>query len=504
MSKNLFDLIKTLSKAEKRVFAENLKKTKRVHFYKKLMLIYSKSEEYSAELDNKIFKGEHSKFIVDCKIMFKDLLYRYLVSLQKNKGLEEKIEQKLKIAQMLYCRKQFTESEKIVVKIDQQAQIYEFPELMVKIKSLKLKLIFSKISITGETDMTSFNAHVADKFKALDRLVDMEHNYEGSRVILLKFNVESGDVLTKNNTQKLPRDVYKNLRIVFMDKNSEFNRHCINKNWQKAFKTVLYMLDLAEKHKEVVLRGQFMGNFHSTLILNCIALNYQLNKKLDVEKLLNQFDEIIPTSVYAQCTVLSDKTCAYAVHALAINSPEIAIPVIINQKLFYKKNNILPVETCSSYVNYLFVYFAVSNWEKCIEYCNKVDELGGENWSNSLFFIVRLICIHEQGEFQYFDSLVDKFLAKRRKIGVKAKDCSNFTNCIFNVIRYIGKVNKTDLSNHFSKVLNSFDHSLTESRYIIHWMVCQFPNLYNAEYRAFIDQHQFVHYEFSMVRMKMR
>ncbi len=502
MSRSLFDLIKTLSKAEKRVFAENLKKTKRVHFYKKLMLIYSKSEEYSVELDNKIFKGEHSKFIVDCKIMFKDLLYRYLVSLQKNKGLEEKIEQKLKIAQMLYSRKQFAESEKILEKIDQQAQIYEFHELMVKIKSLKLKLIFSKIGYTRETDMTSFNAHIADKYKALDRLVEMEHSYEEGRALLLKLNVESGMVMTKNNTQKVPNDVYKNLRTVFTDKNCEFSRHCTNKNWPEAFKTVIYILDLAEKHKKVVLRGQFLGNIHSTLILNCILFNYQLNKKLDVEKLLNQFDEIIPTSIYSQCTVLSDKTCAYAIHALATNSPEIAVHKIINQKIFYEKNNISAVETYPTYGFYLFVYFAKRNWEKCIEYYDKIVELGGENWNNSLYFIVRLICIYEQGELQYFSSLIDKFLAKRRKNGVKTKDSTNFTNCVFNVIRYINKGTKTDLSPHFSKVLQSYDHSYLESRYIIHWMVCQFPKLHNADYRSFLAQYHYEHFDFNAVQNK--
>jgi len=81
MSKNLFDLIKTLSKAEKRMFSENLKKTKRANYYKNLILTYSRSEEYSTELDEKIFINKSTKSIIDYKTSFKNLLYPYLVSL---------------------------------------------------------------------------------------------------------------------------------------------------------------------------------------------------------------------------------------------------------------------------------------------------------------------------------------------------------------------------------------------------------------------------------------
>jgi len=62
MSKSLLDLIKTLSKAEKRVFSENLKHTKRKHYHTKLITTYSKSEEFSLELDKKIFKSPNVSY----------------------------------------------------------------------------------------------------------------------------------------------------------------------------------------------------------------------------------------------------------------------------------------------------------------------------------------------------------------------------------------------------------------------------------------------------------
>ncbi len=496
MSKSLFDLIKTLSKAEKRVFSENIKRTKRLQYYKKLMHIYSKSEVYSPELDQKIFRRENPKFIGDCKIKFKDLLHRYLVSLEKNKGLEHQIEQKLKIAQMLFSRKQFVESKKMLKKIDKEANLYELHELIVKIKSLQLDLIMNMSGLSREIDLTYLKGMIADKYKAQDRFVEMQHCYEDGRLKLIETNIDAGLICNKVGKEKLPSDQYKNLRTTFLTGHSRYMGYLMKKNWPSAFDELFNILDLAEKNKKVVLKAKLLGYIHSTYLAAFIELNYMLDKNVNVNKLLHQFDEIIPGSIYEQCTILIDKTVAYSIYALSNNTPQLAVPELKYQETFYKKNNFSQETNFNPYRYYLFIYFAVANWGKCIEYIDKIDKMGGAEWNNSLLQMVRLICIYEQGDRYYFNALIDQHMIKRRKNGVKIKDSSNFTDSVFNVLYYLAKGSKTDLSDPFSKVISTYDYLYMGTRYIIHWIVGNLPKLQNSEYAAFLKQYDYKHYDF--------
>lgn len=503
MSKSLYDLIKTLSKAEKRVFSENLKKTKRLQFYRKLIIVYSRADAYSSELDQKIFKSEPSKFIGDCKNTFKDLLFRYLVSLEKNKGLEQQIEEKLCIAKMLFRRKQFTESNKILDKIDQLAQIYEFHELMVEIKSFKIIIAHNMGMITKEIDLDYFEALIADKQLAMDRFAQKQIGLNNGWLRSVKTQIKRGATQNKVGKQKVSIDRYKNLKSTFLEKKAELSIYIHDNKLSKAFDTLLFILDLAEQHSKVVLKAKLLGITYPEILATFIELNYMINKNQDIEKFLLRFEDIKPTSIYEQCAYLFDKTIAYSVYALATNTPKTALVEIEKLELFFMDTNFSEAENFSSYSYYLFVFFATKQWDKCIEYIDIVDKKGGAKWNNSLLFLVRLICIYEKGELYYFNSLIDQFMSKRRKNGVKIKDCSNFTDCTFNVLYFMAKGTKIDLPEQLNHLFATFDVHYRRSRYVIHWIVCQLPALHNAEYCTFLEQNHLEHYNFQEVQPEL-
>jgi len=295
--------------------------------------------------------------------------------------------------------------------------------------------------------------------------------------------------------------VYKNLKSEFLERHANYNKHFENANWPEALDELIYILDLAEKHKKAVVKGKFLGTFHSVLLTACIEISYVINRQVNVEKLLKQFDEILPNSINEQCFVMIDKTVAYSVYALSINSPQIAIPELIKQELFYKENNYSKAENFFPYRYYVFVFFACKDWKKCIEYINIVNEMGGSEWYNSILYIVRLICIYEQGELQYFNSLMDQFKNKRRKNGIKIKDTPDLTSSAFHILNTMTNRVKIDLTDQFNNMLVSYSRDKRGVRYIIHWIASQFPALLNGkDYRTFLDQQHFEHFDFNEVQ----
>lgn len=168
MSNSLFNLIKTLNKAEKRVFSENVKKTKRKNYYSKLLTIYASSESYSKELDQKVFKNESQKFVSDCKRKLRDSLYQLLVSLEKNKSVQYRIEQLLKTSIMLFERKQYSESKKMIDKVEKLAIKYEAHDFLIPIKTHKIRMVMNHGLRVGEHDMKYIKSLLEDKRKTIE------------------------------------------------------------------------------------------------------------------------------------------------------------------------------------------------------------------------------------------------------------------------------------------------------------------------------------------------
>jgi len=502
MSKSLFDLVKTLSKAEKRVFSENIKKTKRMHYYIKLVTVYSKHETYSPALDLKIFKSESPKFISDCKAKCKNTLYDYLVTLEKNKGIKKQVEHKLKIALMLKNRKQYEEAKKILEKIDKLATKYELLEELVEIKTQKI--IVSMLIVVGKSkiDMDYMKALILDKRKAIEYFVNVHHGTDDIRLALWTWHIKDGALANELGSDKINSDQLKNLSIVLAEYQRKYCEFMGEKKFKAAWDELEQLILLVDRNKDIVIEANLLTFSYAGYLVAYIMLSIILSRRVDIKLVLNQFDSLQYHTVEQQWAILHFKMLASCAYALSLNKPRLAASEIQEMAIFQERHSYLINDNTTNVLYPMFTYFATGNWEECMAFVDKIELNTAPPIVSSAVLNIRLICIYEQNDFYYFNSLINQHMARKRKNGIKISTYSDVNDWTFHILYCLAK-KSNNIKVHFKKMLENFNQVEWMFRYMIHWIACQFPELTEDEdYLAFLAQHNYTHYDFKACKKK--
>ncbi len=503
MSKSLFVLIKTLSKAEKRVFSENLKVTKRMPFYVKLVTYYSKSEVYSPKLDLKIFKSESPKFVSDCKIKCRDLLYDYLVTLEKNRGIKKQVEYKFKIALMLKNRRQFNEARKLLDRIDLLATKYELLEELVEIKTQKIVLSILIAAETNKLDMSQLKTLAQEKSRAIQRFVDIEESKNDSHIALAMWHLKLGAVFRESEEKQLDEDQFKNLSYTLNVHQKHFFEYMGDNNDTLALQEIEKILELVKQNKEIVLAARLLTVGFVNYLFLYIELCIIFNKEIEIESFLKEFDTIPCHSVKHQWEILNYKMLTGCMYALSRNNPRMAIPWIEEGEQYFKSYDYLKIDNSGNTLFRLFIYFALGKWEECLSYIDKVEVLKTSENTRLTFLNVKLICIYEQNNPYYFNSFIDKNIAQKRKNGIKRSNNTNMNDCIFYVLHGISK-QSNNIEKLFKNCLENFGIDNWINRYLIHWFASQFPELLNGvDYPIFLEKYTYKHYDFKAIEERI-
>lgn len=496
MSKNLFDLIKTLSKAEKRVFSENIKKTKRMNYYIKLVTVYSKHEAYSPELDQKIFKSESPKFISDCKAKCKNTLYDYLVTLEKNKGIKKQVEHKLKIALMLKNRKQYEDAKKILEKIDKLATKYELLEELVEIKTQKIIVSMLIATSKSKIDMDYMKALILDKRKAIKYLVDVHHARDDVRLALWTWHIKDGALSNELGNDKINSDQLKNLSIVLTECQRKYCEFMREKNFKAAWDELEHLILLVNQNNDIVIKADLLTFSYAGYLVAYVMLSIVLSKRVDIKLILNQFDSLQYYTVKQQWAIVYYKRMASCSYALSINKPRLAASEMQEMTIFQERHKYLVNDNTANVIYPLFTYFALGNWEECLAFVDTIELSESPPIVSSAVLNIKLICIYEQNDFYYFNSLINQLIARKRNNGVKISTYSDLNDWIFHTLYCLAK-KSNNVKVHFKKILENFDQAHWMFRYMVHWVACQFPELTEDEdYLAFLAKHNYTHYDF--------
>ncbi len=497
MSKKLFDLIKTLSKAEKRVFSENLRHTKRKSYYIKLVADYSKSEAYSSKLDLKIFKSEDPKFISDCKIKCRNFLFDYLVSLEQNRGVRKQVEHKLKIAIMLKNRRQFHEAIRILDRIDIVATRYEMVEELLEIKTQKILLSILTASGERKVDLNYLELLSEEKNRALQHFVDIHNARDEARIASVNWHVKMGAIRCEQREHKLGEDQFQNFSIILTMHQKRFFDHMGDKNYKLATNELEHIICLTDQNKDIVLEARFLTLSYASYLFLYVELCIVLNKKNDIEQVTRQFDSIPYHSVKANWELLTNKMVTGCMYALSVSAPATAIRFIEETNHFFAAHNYLKKDNTGNVLFPVFTYFALGAWEECLSFIEEIETRKISEDTSSALLNIKLICIYEKNDDFYFKSLVNKHAAKKRKNGIKMSNYTKFDDCVFYVLKSIAhRSNNTEEC--FKKVINSFENDNWRNRYLIHWIVSKFPALLNGEdYATFLENSAFQHYDFT-------
>jgi|GEM_PF-1841538 len=500
MSKSLFDLIKTLSRAEKRVFSENLRQTKRMSYYAKLVAVYSKSEVYSLKIDVRIFRSESPKFISDCKTKCKQLLCDFLVTLEKNKGIRKQVEQKYKVALMLKNRRQFNEAKKLLEKIDSIATKYELLELLIQIKAQKISLALLLGSDNRKLDFENLKALIQDKEGTIQHLSNYNNVKDEAVLAAVNYHVNIGAIECESQEEANNEDQFKSLGLTIGKHQEQFFKYLDNKNYKNALIESGKILLLAEQHKNIVLESELLIVGYTNYIFLYVELSCICNRKIDINHVLKKFDNIPCNSVKVRWEILRNKIVTGCIYALSINNPSIAVPWIEKAEQYLKQYYYLREDNTANVLYPICTYFAIGAWEKCLLYIDRIEANITDQNTGSTLFNFRLICIYEQNDLYYFNSLVNKLMARKRKRGAKAGDFKNMNDTVFYILFCMSQKTSA-LEVHFNRLLNVFDPGYRFYRYFIHWIACQFPDLLNgADYKAFLKKHEYQHYDFTALK----
>lgn len=507
MSKSLFDLIKTLSKAEKRVFSEKIKNTKRMQFYTKIVAVYSKSDNYCIGIDRKIFKAENSKFISECKAKCKQLLYNYLVTLERNKAIPHQLEQQLKIAIMLARRKQFDESKKILKKIEPLAVKYECLEVLFKIRNEKLKLARIFCMLNKELDIEYVQSLTEDKKKSFEMYLELDEARDVFHLANLKISLNQHAIVEKSGNQKEEVHQVKKIGFKVLGLMTRFAEYSVVNNHYAALEEVEQLVNFVAENKDIVFKAYLAGLNYPSYILQYLEYALTLNRKVNCVRVLEMFDDIPTNSFMEKITLLNAQTTSYCIYALYENNPQLALAQIAKNEEFFSSNYIPENRHVVNAINLRFiliVYLALGEWDQCLNYITKMESHKISGWTASLNHLIKLICVYEKKDYHYFNSLINQHMVKRKKNKIKINDCTSFNECIFNLFYYLDKNSKTNLSPHLNKVFETFDYTYMELRYLIHWVVSKFPELNNEAYQAFLKKHNYKHFDFNAINKKKR
>lgn len=495
MSKSLFDLIKTLTKAEKRVFSEKVKSTKRKRYYLALISMYSKQEEYSSNLDQKIFKKESAKMISDCKIKCRKLLHEYLVTLENNKGVRAQIEQKYQVANMLINRNLTDEASKIIKKIEQLAVKYEMLEQLIKIRSTRIQLQNNIMASSFKVDLDYMKFLLDEKKKTIDQFVEAEDCGAELRYEFLKAHVTGGYIKNTPNPEQYSSNPVKNIKKTLVKLQATFFS-TIHENKTLALEAVTELIKVTKENREVALSGRTFLVPYTIFLRVYVELSISCKSNLDIELVQQEFDSKQCHTYANKFNLIESKTVAYCLYSLYINDPAFSLPQIQENELFYEESKNQDLRYKISLENSLMVFFALKDWKSCHTYIDKIETFGVSEILRIKAFNLKLICVYEQNDLHYFNSLVERELVKRRKKRIKLKDCKDFLNCVFNFLYYLSKGSTGNYAASFKKINDSFDEMKPENRYFIHWIVYKFPELNNTDYQAFLEENKLQHYSF--------
>lgn len=218
-SSDLFDLIHSLSKSEKRFFKLYSSKgnTTEVKQYVNLFDAIDKQKTYNEE---KIIKKvpEIKKFSV-VKNQLYNLVLKSLSILHQEKRLSLNIRSKLDYIEILYHKGLFNQCEKLLAKAKKQAQKAELFEILLAIQKIEIKLL---IGVRNFKNIQSYQIKLADLQKERAEISSKIQNiqnyfelyfplttlfYEGSRISV----EEQKELISKTMTNPLLLDENKAL-----------------------------------------------------------------------------------------------------------------------------------------------------------------------------------------------------------------------------------------------------------------------------------------------------
>jgi hypothetical protein len=475
-SSHLFDLVHSLTKAQKRyIKVQAGSKGKDYLDLMDAILAQSVYDEQKLIEDNKA--SNFLKYLAVNKQYLYELLLRYLAQFGE-KSIEDKIYEKISGANILLKRGMFAASLKEAKKGQKLARKYESFEMLLLLLNIE-KRIFS-IQQYQPKDEQYIEEQYEDEKDVLEELKNTaDYSYVNQKIN--QFQLRFQKIQTPEHKEFLETFIQspllKNIdratnfksKINFLQANATYN--FMSGNIQNAYNFNKQFLNLLEEnpHFLKIYAERYLGTLNNMLIDSLSIGNYDtldegLNRLIQTTK-LKAFNHIknIEARVFRQRYLLLLNWC------LGQKDFEKALQLIpeIKQGLELHEKNIEKHHRITFYYLNAYLLFLNKHFDAALNWCNNILNESKEDVVKEIFYFTRILnlLIHfELTNYDYLESLListPKYLKARRPLYRTEKSLIHYLG---KVLRAVDKKERAKLSVQFNQELESLIEDPKEKR----------------------------------------
>jgi len=490
MSKLLFGLIKTLNKTEKRLFNDYLKNYNRKTDYLNLIKVYSSYEEYSKDLDKKVFKSSNNKYKISCKNSFKTKLLRFLSEIKK-KDVNYDIQYLLDSAQVLKSRffydealKTLNKALKIAVKNELYIYAIQILSRIIKVEIFEGTLSKHKyIDINYLKKLQEQRLHIINKYMAY---VKVEDRHEIELISFDKFI----NPYVKIKSKKAQEITFNASVFNFKALEVEYYQILQKIDMKGSIEILIKLIAFVEndfKNKRREFHGKYLKFVNDLIILKT---RFKLIK--EIPTYIAKYDSFQPISRLDALKLTHYKTMSSLIYAFESYDYAFAknqVDLFLAQFAKLVRNKKLCRNTL-----FLAPYFflATNNIQQCDYALTLSSTIKFSYVYKKHHTILQALIIYEKDDMPYFEKfLQSKF--KKKESGSGLHEIENFINAVLKVLKSISGNREDRIYENMSLVYKNYCNHLFIEKVIIFYLVNKLKYLQDSKYQKFLKAKQLNH-----------
>ena len=495
-AEDLFELIKSLTKNEKRFFRLSITLQKGEKNHLRLFDVISKQKEYDEKAIKKHFA--HNKKFIASFSSWKKYLYRSLLKSLRNYYTDHSVNVRLlhimNDIETLFQKGLFKQCEKLMDKAKNIAHSHD--------KYLPFLLLndYENAILTRQNYPKKMNSHFKERTKNINAMLEKYKNeFEYGQLSQQIYSLfkKHGYAREKKGLKKYeylitnPLLQDDNKAITFRSKNNFYGIHALYSSlkgdWEATYKYRIKALELAESRAEIIKGNPRMYiNILGNLLVVCDVL-----KKNDVFKqILQKMRNFPATSIELQHFIFQRSYTLEFEHYLSNNEFAEGVKLIPAIKEYIEKNNkvIVNVLAHQFYYNMAYSNFGVGNFSDTLKLLNKILSDSDKELREDIYCYVRMLALivhYELGneEFLEYDiKSFNRYLDKNHRFYA-------FESLMINFFHKIIKFHSNERQTSFKKLQSelytfskkSFMTQVFESFDFISWAKSKIENKSFAE-----------------------
>jgi hypothetical protein len=498
-SEDVFRLIKSLTKSEKRYFKIHASRHSigGRNIYVKLFDAIDSMKEYDEDLVKLKFKGE--KFVsslFSTKNYLFNIILKSLTEYYATGSLRQEINRIIDEFLILMEKGMYKQAEKRLIKAKALTIKNEMFELVLDILNLELRLL-TRLNYTGKAhDLYTKNAKEKSQISGkLNNFNEIINTYYLLSVIWQKDkSPDSGDRewieknITKNPLFKNDQNALSNkaklfyYRILFIASET-------NLDTQKSYSVLKKIIEHTDSHDEVL--NNFAGQYINSLT-NLVSLDISLKKynsaEKNIEKLKNLPGRLSPGKLTITTEASIFHYTYFLLFVLCIETVQLDRGLIliseVESKLKQYKGYILKFRIMQFYFFFANMHFLRSEYDSSLKWLNKILNENTNEVSPDLMSYSRILSLvihYEKNDYELIEHMIKstkRFLSKNQRTFKFEKSVLDFLS---KALRLSDDKNINELLLSFKKsllaILNDpYESDAIENLDLISWIESRLQN----------------------------